>query len=59
MAMVRVVQANLQHSCAATANLSRRFLAEGINVALIQEPWDVKNKIVGLGETGGKLIYCK
>jgi hypothetical protein len=41
------------------ANLSKRFLAEGIYIALIQEPWVVKGKIMGLGETGGKLIYCK
>jgi hypothetical protein len=43
----------------ATANLSKRFLAEGIYVALIQEPWVLKGKIMGLGEAGGKLIYCK
>jgi hypothetical protein len=57
--MVRLVQANLQHSRATTANLSKRFLVEGIYIALIQEPWVVKGKIMGLGETGGKLIYCK
>jgi hypothetical protein len=54
--MVRLVQANLQHSRTAAANLSKRFLAEGIYIALIQEPWIVKGKIMGLGETGGKLI---
>jgi hypothetical protein len=38
---------------------SVRLLAEDIYVALIQEPWVVKGKIMGLRETGGKLIYCK
>jgi hypothetical protein len=42
----------------ATANLSR-LRAEGTYIALIQEPWVIKGKMVGLGETGGKLIYCK
>jgi hypothetical protein len=43
------------------ANLSKRFLAEGIYIALIHEPWVVKGKIMGLGENRGKLIlvYCK
>jgi hypothetical protein len=52
--MVRVVQTKLQHCRAATANVSRRFLAECVYIAVIQEPWVVKGKIVELGETEGK-----
>ncbi|KAJ8915263.1 hypothetical protein NQ315_014770 [Exocentrus adspersus] len=57
MAGIRVVQVNLQHSRAASAALS--VLMRDFEVALIQEPWINKGKIVGLGPVGGELIYCR
>lgn len=55
--VLKVVQANLQHSKLATANLARKFRSEAIDVALIQEPWVVKGRVAGLAESGGKLLY--
>lgn len=57
MAPIRILQANLQHSKSASAELTvamRRF-----DVALIQEPWVYKGKIRGLSGIGGELIYSR
>lgn len=55
--VVKVLQANIHHSRSGTTNLSRKFLAEEIHLALIQEPWLVRGRISGLKGTKGKLIY--
>ena len=55
--MVKVLQANIHHSRSGTTNLSRKFLAGDIHLALIQEPWLVRGRISGLKGTKGKLIY--
>ncbi|KAJ8943088.1 hypothetical protein NQ318_009162 [Aromia moschata] len=51
---LRVLQANLQHCKAATAELA--VLRGNFDVALIQEPWVNKGKVMGLGGLG-ELIY--
>lgn len=55
--MLRVLQINLQHKKAATAAFCRTFEAGGFDVALIQEPWTSGNRVMGLGNIGGKLIH--
>lgn len=54
--MLRVVQINLHHSRAASAALCK--LMEGIDIALVQEPWVVRGKVCGLGPKG-ELIYSR
>jgi len=39
------IQANLQHSIAASRVISRTACVKGIDVALIQEPWYRKDRI--------------
>jgi len=53
-----MLQINLHHSKAASAALAQVFLKEGIDLALIQEPWLHLGRVAGLGETRGKIIYC-
>jgi len=36
---ISFIQANLQHSIAASRVLTRRVNVEGIDMALIKEPW--------------------
>jgi ribonuclease HI len=55
---IQVLQANLQHARAASAIVSCRFAKQSIDIALLQEPWIVKNKVCGLGDTKGKILYC-
>lgn len=55
--MLKVIQANLQHKKTASANLANKFKSEAIDVALIQEPYVVKGRVLGLGESGGRLMY--
>lgn len=53
---INIIQANLQHSQAATATLSRVLENNPQTIALIQEPWIRGDKICGLNKTGGKLL---
>ena len=45
---LKVVQINLHHSVAATDDLLRFMEKEVIHVALIQEPWIVASKVLGI-----------
>ncbi|XP_072380731.1 uncharacterized protein [Diabrotica undecimpunctata] len=57
---IRLLQANLQHAKAASTTLVRRLEQEGIDVALLQEPWRIGEKISGLSTKQGekKLVVC-
>jgi hypothetical protein len=55
---LRVLQINLQHNKAATAAFCQFFLREGIDLALIQEPWLHHGRVAGLRDTLGELVYC-
>jgi len=46
------IQANLQHSTAASRIITRTVNVKGIDMALIQEPWYRKNCIRGLNIPG-------
>jgi len=50
------IQANLQHSIAASRVISRTVCVKGIDVALIQEPWYRKDRIRGLNIPGYALF---
>lgn len=52
-----VVQTNLQHSTAATANLSRVLEKNNETIALIQEPWIRAGRVCGLNKLSGKLLF--
>ncbi|KAG8239393.1 hypothetical protein J437_LFUL018245 [Ladona fulva] len=52
------IQANLQHSRAATGVLEEILSRGKIKVALIQEPWCYKGRIRGLILRGGQIISC-
>ena len=59
MSSFRCIQANLHHAKGASSVLGRRFVKEQLAVALIQEPWVNKNKVLGLSLNNSKLIYCE
>nr|CAH7751048.1 unnamed protein product [Callosobruchus chinensis] len=46
--MTAVLQINLHHSRAATATLCQKILADNIGVVLIEEPWTVKGRVMGM-----------
>lgn len=52
----KILQANLQHSQTATAQLRRWLGANSTAVALIQEPWINRGSIRGLANLRGKLF---
>ncbi|XP_052754178.1 uncharacterized protein LOC128201404 [Galleria mellonella] len=52
----KIIQINLQHSQTATASLRRVLENNTQTISLIQEPWIRKNRICGLGNSGGKLL---
>lgn len=56
---LRVVQINLHHSIAASSDLLLFMTRENIDIALIQEPWLVKDKIRGLSNTQYTLFQSK
>lgn len=51
----KFLQVNLQHSAGASAAILRRFIQDGIDAALIQEPW-VNIRIKGLNHKSTKII---
>nr|CAI5847084.1 unnamed protein product [Callosobruchus analis] len=55
--MTTVLQINLHHSKAATATLCQKILADDIGVVLLQEPWTVKGRMMGMSTAKSKLIY--
>lgn len=57
MTGIKFVQVNLHHAKGASAVLCRRFKKEGLEVALIQEPWSNKRKILGVLTQNSNLFY--
>ncbi|XP_017875794.1 uncharacterized protein LOC108628216 [Ceratina calcarata] len=55
---LKFVQINLRRSRAATGALSNLMAKYNMDVALIQEPWTVNDKVKGLGMTGTVLNRC-
>jgi hypothetical protein len=49
---ISFIQSNLQHSIAASRILARTVSIEGMDMALIQEPWYCKNCIKDLNIPG-------
>lgn len=54
---IKFIQINLHHAKGATAVLHKRFNESKLDVALIQEPWTVNNKVLGIPTSTHKLIY--
>ena len=54
---IKFIQVNLHHAKGASGILCRRFTEENFNVAIVQEPWVNKNKVLGLFTNTGKLLY--
>ena len=54
--MVRVLQINLHHSKAASAALLLRLHDGGEDIILVQEPWVLNHRVLGLNITGYQLI---
>jgi hypothetical protein len=54
---ISFIQANLQHSIAASKILSRTVAVKGIDLALIQEPWVREGRIMGLN-IQGYTLFC-
>jgi len=52
------IEANLQHSIAASRVLTRTVVVKGIYMALIWEPWYRKGHIMGLNILGYTLFYA-
>lgn len=48
---------NLHHCKRASAALTHFTCEEDIAIVLIQEPWIVRGRVAGLGETKGKIVY--
>ena len=57
--MLNVLQANLQHAKAASAEIQKKYAEGSFELGLIQEPWIHKNKIAGLNIKNCKLVYDK
>lgn len=56
---IKIIQANLHRAAAAMDVLAWRFVKEEMQVALIQEPWATKGKLLGIPLTTGKQIFDK
>nr|CAI5850010.1 unnamed protein product [Callosobruchus analis] len=54
-----VPQINLHHSRAATATLCQKILADDIGVVVIQEPWTVKGRVMGMSTVKGKSLRLR
>ena len=54
---LKILQVNLQHSRAATANLRTTFRAGRFDIALVQEPWVYQGAVRGLSSLGADVIY--
>ena len=55
----RCTQVNLHRARAAAANISHYITRNGIDIALIQEPWAPKEQVLGINLKGHKVIWCK
>jgi hypothetical protein len=54
---ISFIQANLQHSIAASRVFSRIVAVKGIDMALIQEPWGREGCVMGLN-IPGYTLFC-
>lgn len=59
MAMLTLLQINLHHSKTASASLLRQLSQREFDIALIQEPWVVRDLVCGLKATDYILLYVK
>ena len=57
MSTISFMQANLQHSIAASRIITRTVSVKGIDMALVQEPRDSEDCIRGLN-IPGYTLYC-
>ena len=55
---ISFIEANLQHSIAASRVLTRTEVVKGIYMALIWEPWYREGHIMGLNIPGYTLFYA-
>src|ERR1700712_8006 len=55
--MLKLLQVNLQHSKAASASLCKNFIDQKIDIALIQEPYILFNRVVGLKSIREQIIH--
>jgi len=56
---ISFIQANLQHSIAASGILTKTVGAKGIDMELMQEPWYRKDRIGGLNIPGYTLYSAR
>lgn len=56
---MEVVQVNLHHSRAASANLTAFLAVRDVAIALIQEPWIRRDRIIGLNTGQYNIFYTK
>lgn len=54
---IKFIQINLHHAKAATAILHKKFIHSNLDVALIQEPWVLNSRVLGIPTSAGQLIY--
>lgn len=54
---IKFIQINLHHARGASGALSQKCLKENVSVALIQEPWAHKGKVLGLDTQNSTIIY--
>lgn len=54
---MKVVQINLHHSKVASDNLKLLLMEGQLDLALIQEPWILNNRVMGLGSTNYNVYY--
>ena len=53
--LIRILQCNLHHYREVISNLSQTAVEGGLDVALIQEPWQYKGRVKGVQNVVG---YC-
>lgn len=57
--VLRILQVNLQYSKAASDAFFHTVALQNVDIALIQEPWMYKDRVAGLNNIQGKLVYCR
>lgn len=55
---IKIIQSNLLHCKLANGTLCRKFLKKELNIALLQEPYLYKNKLVGWNKVNQQFL-CK
>ena len=56
--MIKFLQCNLDRRAVATAELRNKAVEEGIGVLILQEPYTVGGKVVGLG-VGSRVVSAR